>query len=309
MSEAAMESFRSGFMAIIGRPNVGKSTLMNAILGTKVAIVTPRPQTTRNKIAGIATFEDCQVVFLDTPGIHKPRGGGLNRLMVDLAYSSLLDADAVCLVVDAFDLAKRREIDGANRAILERLRETAKPTLLVLNKIDLVKKGALLPLIERFSAQLEFTALIPISALNGDGVETVLLETVKLMPHGDKYYADGQLTDRSRNFIITEFIREKAFIHTRQELPYSVAVSIDLVEERKGDKPLLHIVATIHVERKSQKGMLIGKQGRMVKQIGQEAREDIEKYLGTRVHLELHIRVEKEWSRSLKGIRKVGFET
>ena len=308
MSENEQTPFRTGFMAIVGRPNVGKSTMMNAILGTKVAIVTPKPQTTRNKITGIATFDDCQIVFLDTPGIHQGRGS-LNKLMVDVAYSSLLDSDAVCLMLDAATVVRRPELDKANEAILQRVREADKPVILVINKVDLVKKPQLLPIIQLYNSQYQFAAIIPVSALRGDGLDVVVGEAKKLMPPGEKFYGKGELTDRSRNFIITEFIREKAFLHTRQEIPYSIAVSLDLVEDREKPRPLLQIIATIHVERRSQKGMLIGKQGSMVKKLGQLAREDLEKYLGCRIYLELHVRVEKEWTRSLKGIKKVGFET
>jgi GTP-binding protein Era len=300
--------YRSGFMAIVGRPNVGKSTLMNAILGTKLAIVTPRPQTTRNKIAGIATYDDCQVVFLDTPGIHEARDS-LNRLMVELAYSSLEEADAVCFMIDASAEAKRGTISTANERILQKVQERGLPVILAINKVDLVRKDKLLPLIATYSERMSFAAIIPVSALHGDGVPRVLAETKALMPVGDRYYEAGELTDRSRNFILTEFVREKVFLLTRQEIPYSVAVSIDLTDDRPGPKPLLHVIASIHVERKSQKGMLIGKQAAMIKEIGKQAREEMERFFARKVFLELHVRVEKDWSRTLKGIKKVGFES
>jgi GTPase len=307
--QVSTREYRSGFVCIVGRPNVGKSTLMNSILGTKIAIVSPRPQTTRNKITGIATYDDCQIVWLDTPGIHEGKGS-LNRLMLETAWSSLTDADAICYLVDASDAAKRgANINRGDLAIMEQLRASAKPAVLVLNKMDLVKKHKLLPVIEAFSAEMSFTSVVPASALSGDGVDAVLQEVRVLMPPGERYYKDGELTDRSRNFIITEFIREKVFLATRQEVPYSTAVSVDLVTEREEGKPLLHIITTIHVERKSQKGIIIGKQGQMVKEIGTQARVDLEAYFGKRIFLELHVRVEKEWTRSLKGIRKVGFET
>jgi GTPase len=299
--------YRSGFMAIVGRPNVGKSTLMNNVLGTKLAIVTPKPQTTRNKITGIATYDDCQVVFLDTPGIHEARGS-LNRVMVDVAYSSLDGADCVCFMVDAGQEAKRGEPSKLNLEILRRIQETGLPVILAVNKVDNVRKEKLLPLISAYSDRFPFVAIIPMAALHGDGVPSFLEETKKLMPEGEKYYKEGQLTDRSRDFIITEFVREQVFLMTRQEIPYSVAVSIDLVEERKSADPLLHVVASIHVERKSQKGMLIGKQGNLIKEIGSRSRVEMETYLKSRVYLELHVRIEKEWTRSLKGMKKVGFE-
>jgi GTP-binding protein Era len=300
--------YRSGFMAIVGRPNVGKSTMMNNVLGTKVAIVTPKPQTTRNKITGIATYDDCQVVFLDTPGIHEARGS-LNRLMVDVAYSSLEDADAVCFMVDVSHEAKWARPSSLNLEILERVQNKGLPVILALNKVDKVSKEKLLPLIAAYSEVMPFAAIVPMSALQGDGVPRLLEETKALMPEGEKYYEAGQLTDRSRNFIITEFVREQVFLLTKEEIPYSTAVSIDIVEDRESEKPLLHVIASIHVERKSQKGMLIGKQGRMIKEIGSRSRLEMEKYLKSRVFLELHVRIEKEWTRSLKGMKKVGYET
>ncbi len=306
MSETV--KYRSGFMAIVGRPNVGKSTMMNNVLGTKVAIVTPKPQTTRNKITGIATYDDCQVVFLDTPGIHEARGS-LNRLMVDVAYSSLEDADAVCFMVDVSHEAKWARPSSLNLEILERVQNKGLPVILALNKVDKVSKEKLLPLIAAYSEVMPFAAIVPMSALQGDGVPRLLEETKALMPEGEKYYEAGQLTDRSRNFIITEFVREQVFLLTKEEIPYSTAVSIDIVEDRESENPLLHVIASIHVERKSQKGMLIGKQGRMIKEIGSRSRLEMEKYLKSRVFLELHVRIEKEWTRSLKGMKKVGYET
>jgi len=303
MSRAA---YQSGFAAIVGCPNVGKSTLMNAILGSKVAIVTPKPQTTRNRIAGIATYEDWQVVFLDTPGIHEAKGS-LNRLMVECAYSSLTDADVVCFMVDASQ-AVVRGVTDANRRIMTRLTKTGAPVMLILNKVDLVAKEKLLPVMEAYSSSMSFAAIIPVSARQGKGLEAVLSETRARLPAGEQYFSSGQLTDRSLSFILTEFIREKVFMLTRQEIPYAAAVTIDLLEEPGGGAPW-HVVASIYVEKKSQKGMVIGKQGRMVKKIGQQARLEMESYLDKKVFLELHVRVEKDWTRSMKGIRKVGFET
>ena len=300
---------RSGFAAIIGRPNVGKSTLLNAVLGVKLAIVTPKPQTTRNRIAGIATYKDCQIVFLDTPGIHEPTSS-LNRVMVDVALATLDEADIVLIMLDSHKVLRNPE--GAIRAnadILGRLKALAKPTLLLFNKVDLIKKHELLPVLARFSEILPFQAVIPLSALKGDGVYIVLDETVKVLPPGDRYFPENQLTDRNRDFIISELVREKAFLYTQQEIPYAVAVSVDLVEERGEKRPFLYVSAVIHVERKSQKGMLIGRQGALVKRIGEEARHDIEAYLQQRIFLDLHVRVEKDWSRSMRGLKKVRFQT
>lgn len=304
-----MSEYKSGLVGIIGRPNVGKSTLLNCFLGQKLAIVTPKPQTTRHKIMGIATYPDCQIMFLDTPGIHEGRNS-LNRVMVEAAFSTLNESDAILYLIDASEVTGRRSIvSTGNAAILERLRQSPLPVILVLNKVDLVKKSQLLPAMEVFNAQHTFAAIVPISALNGDGVDGLLSEVKKLLPEGQKFFPDGELTDRSLRFIAAEFIREKALIETREEVPYSIAVTIDSIEERESGKPLLYILARIHVERKSQKGIIIGKQGSMIKQIGTQARADLEKYLGRRVHLELHVRVEKNWTQSMKGLKRVEFET
>jgi GTP-binding protein Era len=306
MSAAAGIS-RSGFVTLAGRPNVGKSTLLNAILGTKLAIVSPKPQTTRNRIAGVATAGDCQLVLIDTPGIHQARTA-LNRAMVETAYSCLLDGDVVCLIVDASLGCREKALGELDMMILERIREAAVPTVLAVNKVDLVRKELLLPLIDRFARAYEFAAIVPLSARDGSGVPTLVEEICKLVPPGERLYPEGTLTDRSRNFIMAEMVREQAFLLTREEIPYSVAIAIDLVEERPGPRPLLHVAATIHVERDSQKGILIGRRGQMLKTIGQEARKAIEAYLGKALFLELHVRVERDWTRSDKGLRKVGFE-
>ena len=304
-----MSEYKSGLVGIIGRPNVGKSTLLNQILGQKLAIVTPRPQTTRQKIMGIATYPDCQIMFLDTPGIHEGQKS-LNRVMVEAAFSTLDESDAILYLVDTPEVVgRRRMVSTGNAAILERLRNSPLPIILVFNKVDQVKKAPLLPAIEAFNSLHKFAAIVPISALHGDGVDALLEETKKLLPEGQKFFPDGELTDRSLRFIASEFIREKALLKTRQEVPYSVAVTIETMEEREGKRPLLYIMARIHVERKSQKGIIIGKQGAMIKQIGTEAREELQKYLKRRVHLELLVRVEKNWTQSMKGLKRVEYET
>jgi len=302
------EGFRSGLVGIIGRPNVGKSTLLNAVLGRKVAIVTHRPQTTRNRIVGVRTDDDSQIVFLDTPGIHEARKS-LNRVMVETALATLDESDVLLYMVDAAEAAGRSQpVSKGNIAVLERLAAAAKPTLLLLNKIDRLRKDKLLPLIQEFSSRADFLSVIPTSALNGNGLDIVLGEVKKHLPDSTRYYPDDVLTDRSLDFIITEFVREQALLATKEEVPYSVAVSVELVEEREG-KPMLYIAACIHVERKSQKGILIGKQGAMIKRIGQAARKELEAYLSKRVYLELRVRIEKDWTRSMKGLKRVGFDT
>lgn len=301
------KNFASGVVGIVGRPNVGKSTLLNAVLGRKVAIVTHRPQTTRNRIVGIRTDDDSQIILLDTPGLHEARKS-LNRVMVETALAALNESDVLLYMVDAAEAANRRHpVSKGNIAVLERLAEAAKPTLLLLNKIDRLRKDKLLPLMQEFSERFDFLSVIPISALKGKGLDLMLGEVKKHLPDSTRYYPDDVLTDRSFDFIITEFVREQALLATKEEVPYSVAVTVEQVEEREG-KPLLFIAACIHVERKSQKGILIGKQGAMIKRIGQAARKELEGYLSRRIYLELRVRIEKDWTRSMKGLKRVGFE-
>lgn len=299
--------FHSGFVAIIGRPNVGKSTLLNRLLGTKLAIVTPKPQTTRNRITGIVSWPDCEIVFLDTPGIHEGRGT-LNRFMVDEAINSLLDADMVCFMIDAEFEVRADAIRTDEAAIIEHIRNASRPAILVINKVDRVDKGLLLPVLDRYARAFPFVALVPLSALKGDGVESLVVEVKQRLPEGERFYPEGQLTDRSRDFVISEFIREKAFLLTHQEVPYSVAVVVDVVQERPGKGKLLYVAATIHVERDSQKGILVGHRGEMIREIGSKARADIEVFLNRRVFLELRVRVEKDWTHSDRGLTRVGFK-
>ncbi len=298
--------FRSGFVAIIGRPNVGKSTLLNQLLGTKLAIVTPKPQTTRNRISGIVSWPDSQIVFLDTPGIHEGKGT-LNRFMVDEALNSLLEADLVCLMIDAEFEVRADDIRPEELSIIDHIRNSARPAVLAINKVDKVEKNLLLPVLDRYSKAFPFTALVPICALAGDGVDSLVAEVKQRLPEGERMYPEGQLTDRSRDFIISEFIREKAFLLTHQEVPYSVAVVVDAVQERPGKDHVLYVAATLHVERDSQKGILVGRRGEMIKEIGSKARTDLEAFLKRRIFLELRVRVEKDWTRSDRGLTRVGF--
>lgn len=308
MSSASLvEGFRTGLVTIVGRPNVGKSTLLNQILGRKLAIVTPKPNTTRNRILGISTTPQAQILFLDTPGIHHARGV-VNKRIVDSATSSLLEADVILWVVDCSKMEQRLGPGREELEVLRLIKEAGQPVVLALNKTDLVRKPKLLPIMQAFSQEMDFQAIVPLSALRGDGVEGLLAELLKLVPEGSPLFPSDQLTDRSRNFIMTEFIREQVFLRTSQEVPYSTAVSIDLAQDRRSKNPLLYVVASIHVERKSQKGILIGKGGAMLKAVGSAAREEIETYLKKRVFLELHVRVDEDWSRSIKGLTKVGFE-
>ncbi len=294
-----MMSFRSGFVSIIGRPNAGKSTLLNSILGEKVSIVSPKPQTTRNVIRGIKNIEDCQIVFLDTPGIHKGRGL-LNEFMVKAALQSLKDVDAVIYLVEA------GRISGDDRFIIEGLKKLDCPVILGINKIDTIDKREALPLIDTFSKLFTFKDIVPISALKGDGVDTLLKIVSGLLPEGPKYFPDDILTDQPERFVVAEIVREKVFRFTHEEVPYSTAVAVERFEEKKGGS-LVSISATITVERDSQKAIVIGKKGVMLKKIGTAAREDIEKLLGARVFLELFVRVQEEWTKKPGALKEFGY--
>jgi len=294
------EGFRSGFVALIGLPNVGKSTLMNQLVGTKVAITTPKPQTTRFQIRGILTGPNYQVVFVDTPGIHRAKEL-FNRLMVEQAVKAIEEVDGVVWVVDAADRRPREE-----EQILEILRRAGKPTILALNKIDLVKKGELLPMLDFFSKLYPFKALVPISALERDGLSELTEEIVSLLPEGPAYYPPDMITDQPERLLAAEIIREKLFMLTRQEVPYSTAV---VVEEFRKDpeKNVLYIQAVIYVEKDSQKGIIIGKGGQLLKKIGTLAREELEFIFGQRVYLDLWVKVLKGWRREERLLRRLGF--
>ena len=297
--EKSAAPFRSGYIAIVGRPNVGKSTLLNKILGEKVAIVSPRPQTTRNRITGIRTTETSQIVFLDTPGIHQGRSM-INRRLVDTALQTLDEVDGVLWLLDAHDKIKQEE-----ERIAETLRAVETPVLILINKMDLVSKGKLLPLMDRCSQLLPGKEIVPISALKGDGVPLVLDIVEKWLAEGEKFFTQGEYTDQSERFLASEIIREKVFNLTRQEIPYGVAVTIDEFTEKE-EKGLIVIGATIHTERDSHKGILIGKRGAMLKEIGQQAREELEKIFGCRIFLELFIRVDPDWTQNPNLLAEMG---
>ncbi len=291
-------SFRSGFVSIIGRPNAGKSTLLNSVLGEKISIVSPKPQTTRNVVRGVKNLEGCQMVFIDTPGIHKGKGL-LNERMVREAVSSLKDVDAVVLLVEA-----DRPVTDEDRSIIKSLKGLKCPVILGVNKIDRIEKRKLLPLIDEYSKVYAFREVIPLSALKGDGVELLTGALSALMPEGPKYFPDDVLTDVPERFIAGEIVREKVFLFVREEIPYSVAVVVDKFIEKKG---LISITATINVERESQKGIIIGKGGAMLKRIGTSAREEMEKLLGSKVFLELFVRVQKEWTKKPGALKEFGY--
>ena len=300
MSESAATYFRSGFVAIIGRPNVGKSTLLNRILGEKIVITSDKPQTTRNRIHGIHTLPDAQIVFMDTPGIHQARSS-LNKYMVDTALSSLKGADAVLFLVEATSPAGNRE-----SLILQNLTGVEVPVFLVINKIDLVPKESLLPLIDSYSKLHPFHEVIPLSAATGDGVEQLVKAVRETLPEGPRYFPDDILSDVPERFIVAEIIREKVFRLTRDEIPYSVAVVIDSFKERE-DGSLISISATINVERDSQKGIIIGRKGEMLKRIGSQARQDIERLVAAKVFLELFVRVSRQWTENSRLLKEFGY--
>ena len=292
-------SHHAGFVAIVGRPNVGKSTLLNALVGTKVAIVSPKPQTTRNRVVGIRTLPDAQAVFVDTPGIHDARSQ-LNRRMVDVARQALADADVVLLVLDA-----HAGIGGGDRELIGALAPLATPVVVALNKIDRVAKPSLLPVLAKLGEQLPGRDVIPISARSGDGVPVVLKTVTALLPEGPRLYPEDDFTAETERFLVQEMIREQVFLGTADEVPYGTAV---LVEEwtEKPDQNLLVVHATILVERENHKGMVIGSGGQRLKEIGQRAREALERLFGNRVYLELFVRVEPGWSRDPRRLAELG---
>lgn len=294
------ETFRSGFVAIVGRPNVGKSTLLNRVLGQKIAITSNKPQTTRNRILGIHHFTNGQALFIDTPGIHKATGK-LNRFMVDQALGACANIDLILLLVEAKASPGPDDDD-----ILKILKKSAVPVYLLINKIDQVNPQSLLRKIQQYSERFAFKEVIPLSAKTGDGVAQLLKLVENFLPEGPQYYPDDAVTDLPERFIVAELIREKIMRRTGDELPYGIAVQVESFTE-KAEKNLVVIQALIHVERESHKKIIIGKGGQMIKTLGQEARRDIERLLGAQVFLELFVRVDKDWSQSERMLRELGY--
>jgi len=290
---------RAGFVTIVGRPNAGKSTLLNRLVGQKVAIVTEKPQTTRNRILAIANTPNAQIVFFDTPGIHKPKHE-MNRRMVDAAVRSLKNVDLALLLVDVTE-----PFGGGDEFVLERVREAKVPVVLVLNKVDRIKKPEILRILDDYSRRHEFLDMVPLSALTGENVEALVSVLERRLPEGEALYPPETLTDLPERFFVAEMVREKILEATREEIPYSTAVVIDAWEE--GEK-LTRIEASILVERDSQKGILVGKGGSMLKRIGTAARQDIEAFLGTKVFLGLHVRVRPEWRENERVLSELGIE-
>ena len=280
---------KTGFVSIVGRPNAGKSTLLNRFVGQKVAIVSDKPQTTRHRILGVRNTPDAQMVFIDTPGIHKPLHR-MNRRMVDAALDALRDADVVVLVVDA----STRPGTGDD-FVMDLIARARKPAIVALNKIDRIRKPDLLPVMKHYADALEFRAIVPISALTGDG-QAALEEAIEAaLPEGQPLYPDDYLTDQTERTLAAELVREKVLQHTRDELPYTTAVVIDRFEERAEPEGVTRIFASILVDHDSQKPIVIGRAGEMIKRIGTEARRDLEAMLDGRVHLDLHVKVRQDW--------------
>jgi len=291
--------FRSGFISILGRPNVGKSTFFNAVLGDRISIVTNKPQTTRNRITGIKNYPDAQMIFLDTPGIHKPKTA-LNRAIVQAATETISDADILLMLVEAHS-----EVHPLDLLLIDSLKVAQAPVFLVINKIDLIQKTLLLPLIDKFRQLYDYKEIFPISARTGEGLPELLENIKNVLPEGPQLFPEDILTDATERFIAAEFIREQITFLTKQEIPYASAVVVDSFKEDE-EKNLIHISATINVEKDSQKAIMIGKKGEMLKSIGSEARRRMENLFGACVFLELFVRVKKNWTSSERMLREFG---
>lgn len=311
MAKTGAKEFRAGFIALVGRPNVGKSTLLNRILGEKIAIASPRPQTTRNRILGVRHVTGGQLVLVDTPGLHRPSGRGrtkLNAFMMGEALAALQEVDAVCLLIEAPE-AKLVEdgykIDKGTQFVIDECKAVKKPVILALNKVDTLRnKRLLLPVLEKLGAAHDWAAVVPLSALKGDGVERLEEELLKLLPVGEPLFDEDTLTDRAERWLGAEFIREQVFLLTRQEVPYSSAVTIDTWTERDKD---VFVEATIHLAKQAHKRIVVGEGGRMIREIGSRARHNIGQLLDVPVHLKLFVRVDEGWTESARTLRELGY--
>jgi GTP-binding protein Era len=293
------ENFKAGYVSVAGLPNVGKSTLLNQIIGSKLAIVSPKPQTTRGVMRGIFTTDEVQIIFLDTAGMHKPQDS-LGEFMVDSVLKSFKDADVIYLIVECLKL-KKHEIE-----LIEKVKVENKTTFLIVNKVDLVKKEELLPIIEYYRSIMDFDEIFPVSALNGDNVDELIKNTISRMPVSPAYFPEDIVSDQIEREFISEFIREKIYNNTRDEIPYSTAVVIEDMTERENGGA--YILASIYLEKDSQKGILVGKGGSMIKKIGRDARFEIEKFMGFKVYLDLQVKVKPKWRKDIKSLRKLGYK-
>ena len=296
------ENFRAGFVAIVGRPNVGKSTLLNNIIGTKLSIVSPKPQTTRMRILGVKHLPDAQIIFLDTPGVQKG-GDLLTKSVMESVVSGIESADVILMVIDA-EAGWTKE----DKEIVENyLKKVNKPAILAINKIDKIRRDLVLPLIEESTKIYDFKEIVPISAIKNLNIDELIETIKKYLPVSPPLYPEDQITDLPLKFYIAEIIREKVFLNTRQEVPYSVAVEVESIKEGEKNKNLLIIDAVIYVERENHKGIIIGKQGQMLKKIGMQAREELEFLLGKKVHLNLYVKVKERWKEDLPLLRELGY--
>jgi GTP-binding protein Era len=291
---------KTGFVSLIGRPNAGKSTLLNRLVGTKLAIVSDKPQTTRTRIVGVRNYPDAQVVFVDTPGIHRPLHR-MNVRMVDAAVETIGEVDVLGLVVDVTEPPGK-----GDRYVLDIVKDAVVPVFLILNKIDLIKKNRLLPLIQQYAGMGTFAEIVPVSATTGDNVDRLEKAIIERLPEGEPMYPADYLTDRPERFFAAEIVREKLLQFTRDELPFSTAVIVDRFEEPSGEERLLKLFCTIVVERESQKPIVVGRGGEMIKRIGVAAREDLERFFETRVFLDLHVRVKSEWREDEHVLKDLG---
>lgn len=298
--EQKNKNFKSGFISIIGRPNVGKSTFLNRVIGQKIAIMSDKPQTTRNKVQGVLTGDSSQMIFIDTPGIHKPKHK-LGDFMMKVAKNTLKEVDAILFMVNATE-----PIGAGDNMIIDMLKDNKTPVFLVINKIDEIHPDEILSIIDSYKEKYDFAEIVPISALQGNNVDRLLQTLEKYLPEGPQYYPADQVTDHPERFIISELIREKVLHVTREEIPHSIAVVIEQIRKEES-KELINVSATIIVERDSQKGIVIGKRGALLKDIGTKARHDIEMLLGSKVFLELWVKVQKDWRNKSNQLRDYGF--
>ena len=294
-----MTEHKSGFVSIIGRPNVGKSTFVNRVIGHKIAIMSDKAQTTRNKIQGVMTRDDAQIIFIDTPGIHKPKHK-LGDYMMRVAKNTLSEIDAIMFMVNV-----NEDIGRGDEYIMEMLKNVKTPIFWVLNKIDLVHPDTLMPKIDPYQSYMDFTDIIPISALEGLNVDHFIDVLKSFLPEGPKYYPDNQISDHPEQFVVSEIIREKILHLTSEEIPHAIGVNVDRMI--KEDEDRVRIEATIYVERDSQKGIVIGKGGKKLKEVGKRARRDIEMLLGSKVYLELWVKVQRDWRNKVNFIRQIGY--
>ena len=295
------QGYKSGFVSIVGRPNVGKSTFLNRVIGQKIAIMSDKPQTTRNKVQGVLTQAQSQTIFIDTPGIHKPKHK-LGEFMLKVSRNALKEVDIIMFMVNA-----EQEIGKGDEFIIEMLEGNKTPVFLVINKIDQIHPDQLAGIIDSYKDKYDFAEIIPISALQGNNVESLLATIEKYLPEGPQYYPADQITDHPERFIISELIREKVLHKTREEIPHSIAVVIDKIKRDEENENMIRVQATIMVERDSQKGIVIGKRGALLKEVGTEARKDIEMLLGSKVFLELWVKVQKDWRNKQSQLRDFGF--